>query len=150
MATSKDVVRQALQAGGLFSYYMPDAQRLTLLDLIDGEEGDGFVHTLVELMDLIGKMPKSYETDGQGKEAVAYLHYFGGPVDAWVTERDIGDDRFSPAPPETPQLQAFGMITLSGNKNDAELGYICILELIENSIELDLYWNPKTLKEVMA
>ena len=150
MATQKDSIRHALRPHGLFSYYMPDAQRRTLLELIGGEEGDYFVHTLEALADRIGKMPRTYETDGQGKCAVVHLHYFAGPVDAWITERDMGDQPKRFAPPETPQLQAFGLITLTGDKSDAEFGYISIEELIENNVELDLHWEPKPLSEVMA
>ena len=43
------------------------------------------------------------------------------------------------------QIQAFGLANLGYG---AELGYICIKELIEHGIELDLYWTPKTLGEV--
>lgn len=150
MATQKDSIRHALRPRGLFSYYMPDMQRRTLLELIDGEEGDYFVHTLEALADHIDKMPKSYDTDDQGTAAVVHLHYFAGPVDAWITERDIGDQPKWFASPETPQLQAFGMITLTGDKSDGEFGYISIQELIENNVELDLHWEPKPLSEVMA
>lgn len=150
MATKKSVVRHMLREGELFSYYMPDAQRRTLLKLIDGEEGDYFVHTLEELADRIGKMPKPYETDGQCKDAVVHLHYFVGAVDAWITERDSFHSSLLRNDPECPQHQTFGLITLTGDKGDAELGYISIKELIDNGVELDLHWEPKTLGEVMA
>jgi hypothetical protein len=50
---------------------------------------------------------------------------------------------------EGPQLQAFGKITICGGGwEEAEWGYISIQELIENGIELDFYWEAKTVKEM--
>lgn len=41
-----------------------------------GEEKQFFYDKAVELADIIETMPVTYETDGQGKEAVVQLHYF--------------------------------------------------------------------------
>ncbi|MFA5352688.1 MAG: hypothetical protein WC291_00500 [Thermodesulfovibrionales bacterium] len=46
------------------------------------------------------------------------------------------------------QYQAFGLITLTGDPEDAELGYINIQELIEAGVELDLYWLPRKLRDI--
>ena len=46
-------------------------------------------------------MPKSYETEGQGKEAIVTLHYFTGSWDWYITEKDK----------EEEQLQAFGLVS---------------------------------------
>ena len=78
---------------------------------------------------------------------MVHLHYFGGSVDAWIVERDMGDSKYQDE--IGPQYQAFGPITLYGESiRDSEWGYISIQELIENGIELDLYWTPKAVKEV--
>lgn len=130
---------------GFFRHWMPYVQRVTLTQLLMGEEARYFADLLTKLKARIEAMPKSYETDGQGDDAVAHLHYFKGTVDAWITEKDAGgpDDEQQGA-----QIQAFGKVNLYGTGvKDAELGYISIEELIETDVELDLYWTPKPLKE---
>jgi len=99
-----------------------------------GEEGKFFDDKAEELGKLFETMPKTYEQDGKGDQAIAYLHYFHGGFDWYITERDM----------EEEQLQAFGLAVV----HEAELGYISIRELIENGVELDLHWEPKTLAEI--
>lgn len=47
---------------------------------------------------------------------------------------------------EDEQLQAFGLADLFGD--GGELGYISIEELKSVDAEFDLYWTPKTLREI--
>jgi len=103
-----------------------------------GEECEFFRNKIVEMDKLISSMPKTYEQDGKGNEAIVYLHYFKRNGDWYITEKDM----------EVEQLQAFGYVKWSGY--DGELGYISIEELRGNDVELDLYWTPKTLKEVKS
>jgi hypothetical protein len=133
----------ALGDDGLFKTWMPFGQRMALRETLKGEEKNFFVKMLTDLRQRIETMPNTYETDGMGGDAIVQLHYFGGSVDAWITEKDVGN-----GPDDTRQIQAFGKITLTGNEEDGELGYISIEELIENGIELDLYWMPIMLKEI--
>ncbi len=107
--------------------------------LILGEESDFFTSKLEELTKLVRTMPKTYEQDGKGDDAVVVLHYFTGGMDWYITEKDMIDD--------DAQHQAFGLADLGYG---GELGYISIQELIDNGVELDLYWEPKTLREVKA
>lgn len=73
--------------------------------------------------------------------------YIGGSVDAWIVERDVGDSKYQAE--IDPQHQAFGPITLRGESiGESEWGYISIQELIDNGVELDLYWTPKPVREV--
>lgn len=139
-ATDKFQVKQALGNGGLFSYFMPVSQRYAVRDMLKGEEGAALFEKMLALKKTIETMPTTYQTDGQGDAAVVHLHYFRGGVDAWVTEKDRGDGSG-----EQGQFQAFGKVDLGYG---AELGYISIAELIENDVELDLYWTPKTLGEL--
>ena len=66
--------------------------------------------------EIFQKMPKTYETNPEqfdengneileedassGGNAIAYLHYFVGGCDWWITEKDM----------EVEQLQAFGVV----------------------------------------
>ncbi len=102
-----------------------------------GEEGDYFFDKIDELYKTITTMPKTYEQDGKGDDAIVYLHYFRGGMDWYITERDM----------ETDQHQAFGLANLGYG---SELGYISIEELKENGVEIDMHWTPKTLREVKA
>lgn len=112
-----------------------------------GEEGNFFREMMIDLKNKIATMPKTYETEEQGDEAIATLHYFLGGSDWYIIERDAGspDD-------EVPGIQAqtFGFACLNGYTEDAELGYISIQELIENGVELDLYYEPEKIGDIKA
>lgn len=107
--------------------------------LCAGEEGEFFRAKIAEMANIFRTMPKTYEQDGKGDQAVVHLHYFTGGCDWWITERDM----------EEVQHQAFGYADL-GDPMCAELGYISIVELIQVGAEIDLHWTPKTLGEVRA
>jgi hypothetical protein len=141
MSATKTEATEAIQK---IKGFMPASQLSVISDLFRGEEKQFFFDKMVEMASLIETMPKTYEQDGLGEDAIVHLHYFRGGVDAWVTEKDMGD----PSTGDTSQTQAFGLITLTGSKDDAEFGYINIEELVANGVELDLYWSPKKLKEV--
>ena len=130
---------------GKAKYFMPFQERMTLRSNLNGEEGEGIAEIVLAVAKTIDTMPQTYQTAGQGAAAIAHLHYCGGAVDAWITERDMGN-----GPGDWAQLQAFGLITMTGSRQDAELGYISIAELIDSGIELDLYWQPKTIGELMT
>lgn len=134
---------ESVRDGGFFQRWMPNLQRLALVQGLKGEEKLFFAELLTGMRERIENMPKKYEQDGLGGDATAHLHYFLGGIDAWITEKDMGDGSG-----DDRQHQAFGKVCLTGNKSDAELGYVSIQELIENGVELDLYWMPKKLKEI--
>lgn len=125
---------------GKLKPFLPQMERMVLEESLRGVESGGFMTMVFDLARQIEQMPKTYETDGQGNQAIAHLHYFGGPVDAWITELDSNPD----------QNQAFGKITMTGDQQDAEWGYISIAELTRHGIELDLYWTPKPMFEVLS
>lgn len=110
-----------------------------------GEEREYFKNMILKLKETIGTMPKTYETDGQGNEAIATLHYFKGGSDWYIVERDAGspDDK-----EQGVQAQAFGFACLNGDTQNAELGYISIEELIEYGVELDLYYTPEKIGDI--
>lgn len=112
------------------------AQLQTFGELCFGEEKQYFFDKLVEMAEVVETMPVTYQTDGQGDQAVVHLHYFTGGADWYITERDC----------ETEQLQAFGLADLYGD--GGELGYISVVELLECGAELDLHFKPQTLREI--
>ncbi len=115
--------------------FMGEAQYSILKSAVNGPDNE-FEDVINDLYQIITTMPKTYEQDGKGDQAVAYLHYFKGGSDWWITEKDMGDQ----------QEQAFGLASINGY--EPELGYISIVELTENDIELDFYWEPKTVGEI--
>lgn len=119
--------------------FIPRQQLLTIAELAKGEEGQFFIDKMAELVRIIETMPNTGETDGQGMEAIAWLHYFYAGSDWWITEKDV----------EEEQYQAFGYACLNGDWEMAELGYIPIVELVQMGVEIDLYWEPKKLKEIV-
>ena len=112
--------------------FMPTMEQRALIGSVEHDD------ILKELSERIEKMPKSYETDGQGKAAIVYLHYFKGDSHFYITEKDVEDE----------QHQAYGLTVLNGDWMNAEMGYISIEELKEYQFELDLFWKPISIKEV--
>jgi len=123
---------EAIEALKTLRRFIGTSQLSAIADCMRGEEKQYFFDKAVEMADTINTMPKTYETDGQGLNAIAHLHYFhSAGFDWYVTETDI----------EPEQLQAFGLC-------NGELGYISIVEILSCGAELDLHWTPKTLKEI--
>jgi len=125
--------------------FIPKKQKAALIPLLkdDSEEHEFFREMIFELSERIRKMPHTYQTDGQGDKAIAYLHYFIGGSDFYITEKDMGKE----------QLQAYGLSVLNGDWQMSEMGYISIEEIkdITKGIlfcDLDLYWTPKSIAEI--
>ena len=115
------------------------SQLATMAKLAKGEEGEHFRAKLSEMAEIVRTMPKTYEQDGKGDQAIAYLHYFRGGMDWHITEKDAETE-------DAPgQLQAFGLCDLGYGP---ELGYVSIDELTAQGVELDLYWTPATIGEI--
>lgn len=112
-------------------------QQYAMLNALDGEEFQYMLDKVNQVSATIKAMPKTYEQDGLGDQAVVHLHYFKGGCDWYVTEKDM----------EADQVQAFGYADLGYG---GELGYISLMEITLAGVELDLYWTPKTLAAVKA
>jgi hypothetical protein len=119
--------------------FMPSSQIRVIANEMRGEEGQFYINKACELVEMIKSMPKTYEQDGKGDQAIAYLHYFRGSMDWYITEKDAG------SPEDNRQVQAFGLADLGYG---GELGYISIVELLENQIELDIYFAPTPLENI--
>lgn len=135
--TKHNTKREAAEAVKTVRGFVGQAQLAAIAEGCYGEERQWFIDRLVALAGEIEAMPQTYQTDGQGDEAVAHLHYFSAGADWYITERDI----------EAEQLQAFGLADFG---HGPELGYICITELIRCGVELDLHWTPRQLSEIKA
>lgn len=122
---------------GKLANFITTYQRAVILTMLPSEEGEYFVNKILKLNETIDAMPEPYQTDGMGEDAIVHLHYFLGSGHWYIIEKDSSEE----------QHQAFGLADLGYG---GELGYISIQELIENEAELDMYWNPKTLKKVKA
>ncbi len=127
---------QAATAINQMRGFIGSSQLQAIGQLCQGKEHQFFFNKMVEMANVITSMPVTYETDGQGDQAVVQLHYFTSDCDWYITERDCMDE----------QLQAFGLACIW----EEEVGYISIKELVEAGAELDLHWTPKTLGQVKA
>ncbi|OPY84735.1 MAG: hypothetical protein A4E71_02505 [Smithella sp. PtaU1.Bin162] len=120
-------------------HFISTSQLSALQSNLKSEERQYFLSLLNDLEDKILHMPKPYETTEQGIDAPVSLHYFKGSSDWYIVEKDSSEE----------QLQAFGYACLNGDKINAEMGYINIEELIKCDVELDLYWEPTALRNVI-
>lgn len=126
-----------IEAAKILARFVGARQLTVIAHCSRGEEGPWFRAKMIALADQIAKMPTTYGQDGKGDQAIAYLHYFSGNADWWITEKDS----------EPEQHQAFGMVDLGYGP---DLGYISIEELIEHGVEIDLHWTPKPLADIKA
>jgi len=131
----------AIVAITLLKDFIGKSQLAAIKQGMVGEEKQYFFDKMVEIACLVGVMDSTYDQNGKGDDAIAWLHYFKGGCDWWITEKDKGD-------PDTPgQHQAFGWADLNDPQN-AELGYISINELLQCGVELDMHWEPRPLSKV--
>jgi hypothetical protein len=126
----------AAKALGSLRGFLGPQQLRVVGDCCRGEEKQYFFDKLVELAALVESMPKVYEQDGLGEQAIVYLHYFIGGCDWFITEKDS----------EREQHQAFGWANL-GDDDCAELGYISLIEITAAGAELDFNFKPRSLAE---
>ena len=138
-ATKMDAVNALKELRG----FIGNSQLGAVAEGMRSEEKQYFFDKAVELAATVSTMPKTYEQDGKGNQSIAYLHYFYGNMDWYITEKDMG----SADDVEPGQHQAFGLADIGFG---GELGYISITELIENGIELDFHFTPKTLEQIEA
>lgn len=133
---TKELFEEMSSRFSILKQFVSDGQRRELSRALRGEEAEFFIDKVRELSDAFRSMPKTYETDGQGDEAVVSLHYFKNGCDWYIVERDSEDE----------QCQAFGYVNMG---HGLECGYISLLELMENDVKIDLYWTPKKVKDVV-
>ena len=82
-------------------------------------------------------MPGPFQTVAGNGGTRANLHFFKGSADWWITEKD-SDPR---------QTQMFGISGLGFNCRVYD--FFSLPELKNNNAELDLYWEPKTTREIL-
>ncbi len=143
-AGSHALPSEHVEAMNIVRPFMPEAQmRFLEKDLLCGEEAQFFVDKIAELAGIIKTMPATYEQDGKGNEAVAFLHYFYGHSHWYITEKDKDG---------AGTEQAFGYAVLNGDLVCAELGYISIDELrgIGLDVQLDFHYAPQPLSQIKA
>ena len=122
--------------------FIGNRQLNVMTSLLRGEEGEHFENKLEEYATRVTEMPATYGTEGtETPEKIVHLHYFYNNMDWYIVEKDMGDESA-----DTTQYQAFGLADIGFGLSG--LGYISIDEITGLGAELDLYWTPKTVKEV--
>lgn len=133
--TEDDGIDDVSKAMAALRPFMSVSQMKAVSDSMRGEEKQFFIDKMVEMAGIISAMPETYGQDGKGDAAIAYLHYFMGGMDWYITEKDM----------EAEQLQAFGLADLG---HGGELGYISIVELVGSGAELDFHFQQKTIGQI--
>jgi hypothetical protein len=92
------------------------------------------------IINIINLMPKVYEQEElESDKRKFYLHYFTASSGFYISEKDLSNE----------QLQAYGFVCLNGDKQNAEFGYISILEIINAGAEIDLHFKPCLQTEIL-
>lgn len=120
----------------LLTAFISAQQRAVIQNCLKGDEASFFKETLEGFCRCIDSMPVTYEQDGKGEEAIAYLHYFTANSDWYIIELDM-EDKIT---------QATGYASIGGSY--PELGYIHIPEILAAGAELDLHWKPAQVKTI--
>lgn len=142
LAPKTDIVKQAQKE---LTYtakleYLRDFMSLSQYKVVKGAGKTEFSDIVDRLYALITKMPKTYEQDGAGNDAVVSLHYFAASSDWWITEKDMEG---------VGTVQAFGFACLNNDWQNAELGYIGLDQLLAtNRVELDFHFDPVSLGKI--
>ena len=95
------------------------------------------------------ELPKLYAQDGKGDEAIVYVKFFT-PDSNWTWYATEGEDVIDEDTGEVLDFRFFGLV----DGFEKELGYFSLNELkmykspLGLTIERDLYWKPKMLKEI--
>ena len=95
------------------------------------------------------ELPKLYVQDGKGDEAIVYVKFFT-PDSNWTWYATEGEDVIDEDTGEVLDFRFFGLV----DGFEKELGYFSLNELkmykspLGLTIERDLYWKPKMLKEI--
>lgn len=132
--------RPTEEALAIFKSLTPRSQYAAVLEGMRGEEGQFFADTVTRISAIWRDTPKTYETDGQERDALARLHWFTGGCDWWLVEKDIDSDGEG-------QIQAFGVADLG--QGCRELGYISLVEILDAGAELDFHFTPVTVGELL-
>jgi hypothetical protein len=129
-STKRDVMRYL----PVLKRFMSKQQVSLTFDLMreKSEEGQFFKDKLVALGETFTHMPQTHGQEGKGDDTLAYIHYFQGGADWYITEKDM----------ENQQLQAFGMVDLGYGP---EMGYINIEDLQASGIEIDFHFKPTAI-----
>jgi hypothetical protein len=132
-----DIAEARLQKLMILRKFISVSQHEALENLIEGEEREAGLEIVDTLGGILQTMPHTYQTEKTPtNDKIVYLHYFRGGSDWYIVEKD-----------KLPvQQQAFGYAILSqGYEKDyqnAEWGYVNIVELIRADVELDFYFDP--------
>ena len=116
MRTERQLLLLAM-LGEIRDFVPHDQYAMVAKSVGKSEEGAcEYTDAIERLHGIITTMPVTYQQDGMGDDAVVYLHYFCGPFNWFITEKDKdgGVD------------QAYGLTDLRG---EPELGYISIREI---------------------
>ncbi len=124
--------------------FMSPRQSNAVSELMHGEEGSFFIAKMIELDQRITDMPVTYEQN-EVSDPIAYLHYFMGGSDWYITEKDMEGKGTE---------QAYGFACLNGDMMNAEYGFISIDELVSlvirgfMTIDLDFHFDPTPMSVV--
>lgn len=148
MPTTNERIALGLAALKNLTGFIGRNQAACVRDLIrTSEDRDFFIDKMIELDERIKAMPVTYQQDGLGDNAIAYLHYFTAGSDFYITEKDKGAKDDDPA---DFQSQAYGYTILNGDDEMAECGYISLPEILGCNAELDFHFTPTTLAAIKA
>lgn len=112
-----------------YSQFFPKAQADVLQSLLASEESSYVCNLIDSIIQKIESMPSTYETEGQGENAFAILHYFGGACDFYITEKILRTGKIKPLDWAIFAFLNWAISAFPNCSNRLILSLICILPL---------------------
>jgi hypothetical protein len=125
---------QQLRNRALLVTLTGERQRAELLHFLEGEEPQYYEDLLTKLDTEWQATPENNAPSG--RDAIAHLHYTRGTEEFWIVEKGATADRC-----------CWG---ITATDDGVTLCYFQLKELLEVDADLDLYFTPVTVGEILG
>ena len=115
-------------------------QRAELLANLRQGPDNLYLHVLARLTDRWDQTPTTAQMHGATRSAIVRWHFTHGAADYWIIAKD----------PDSSQSHAYGLASISYVHAVPEPGYISLPDILTNGAQLDIYWTPVTVAEILG
>ena len=115
-------------------------QRADLLANLRQGQDNLYLHVLARLADRWDQTPTTAQMHGATRSAIVRWHFTYGAADYWIIAKDS----------DSSQSHAYGLASISYVHAAPEPGYISLPDILTNGAQLDIYFEPLTVAEILG